>query len=65
MEYTEDKMIKTFVKRYNNSKDIVTEKRIAEKFIKLHSLSIFRFINKLRKYNPKVYKEFVKELEDD
>lgn len=62
---TEDKMIKVFIKRYKNTGDIVTEKRIAMKFIKIHGLSIFRFINRLRSADEEICDEFVKALEDD
>ncbi len=65
MKYLEDKMVKVFIKRFRISNDIVTEKRIAMRFIKIHKLSIFRFINRLREYDEKICDEFVKELGDD
>jgi hypothetical protein len=61
----EEKMVSVFIKRYKNSKDIITEKRIAMKFIGIHKLSVFRFINRLRSYDETICLEFVKALEDD
>ena len=63
--FSEDKMIGTFIQRYKNSKDIITEKRIAMKFISIHGLSVFRFINRLRKADESICNKFVKALEDD
>lgn len=65
MDYTEDKMIDTFVRRYKKSKDIVTETRIAMKFIELHGLSVFRFTKYLGGYDKDICNKFIKALEVD
>ena len=65
MDYSEDKMIETFVRRYKNSNDIMTEKRIALEFIRIHGLSVFRFINRLREQDESICNKFVKALEVD
>lgn len=63
MKYKEEKMIDCFIRRYKSSRDIITEKSIAVKFIQQHDLSIFKFINRLRKADEEICEKFVKELE--
>ena len=58
-------MCEVFIKRYKRSKDIVTEKRIALKFIKLHGLSIFRFTKHLGDCDKEICDKFIKALESD
>jgi len=58
----EEKMIETFVKRYKNSNDMVTEKRIVEKFLNNNNLSMFRFVKHLGDYDNEICDEFVETL---